>query len=119
MTIGERIKQLRTDLGMTQAELAKSVGYSSRSTINKIEAGDRKINQDTILLFAKALKTTPGFLMGWEDNPIEPSIDQTKNPSSELTEREKFIKKALSLDEEKFKMINEFLDYWIEKESDP
>lgn len=119
MTIGERIRRLRSDLGMTQDELAKAVGYSSRSSINKIEKEERKINQNTILLFAKALNTTPGYLMGWEDAPIEPSIDQTKNPSSELTEREKFIQKALSLDEEKFKMINEFLDYWIEKESDP
>lgn len=71
MTIGERIKQLRTDLGITQEELAQSVGYSSRSTINKIEAGDRKINQDTITLFAKALNVSPAYLMGWEDEEQE------------------------------------------------
>ena len=40
MTIGERIYKLRTEKGMTQDELAHAVGYKSRSTIAKIEAGE-------------------------------------------------------------------------------
>ena len=68
MTIGKRIKDLRTSLGMTQDELAKLTGYKSRSSIQKIESGERDITQSTIAAFAKALKVTPSVIMGWEEN---------------------------------------------------
>ena len=69
MTIGKRIKDLRTSLNMTQDELAKLTGYKSRSSIQKIESGERDITQSTIAAFAKALKVTPSVIMGWEENP--------------------------------------------------
>ena len=68
MTIGKRIKDLRTSLGMTQDELAKLTGYKSRSSIQKIESGERDITPSTIAAFAKALKVTPSVIMGWEEN---------------------------------------------------
>lgn len=66
MKIGERIRQMRIGLGLSQDELAKLVGYKSRSSINKIEIGERDITQSTIVAFAKALHTTPSKLMDWE-----------------------------------------------------
>lgn len=69
MTIGERIKARRLYLGMSQEELAEKVGYSSKSTINKIESDvntKRGLNQTKIMAFAKALNTTPSYIMGWE-----------------------------------------------------
>lgn len=71
MTIYGRIRKLREEQEMTQEELAKKIGYKSRSTINKIESGLRDINQSQIILFAKALNVTPAYLMGWEDEPSE------------------------------------------------
>ncbi len=68
MTIYDRIRQRRNDLGMTQAELAKKMGYKSRSAINKIELGLNDINQSKVVAFAEALNTTPAYLMGWNDN---------------------------------------------------
>lgn len=66
MTIGQRIKQRRESLNMTQDELARKVGYASRSSINKIELSRdlplRKVSQ-----MAVALETSPSFLMGWTD----------------------------------------------------
>lgn len=70
MTIGERIKELRTSLGMTQDELAKLTGYKSRSSIQKIECGKRDITQSAIVSFARALKVTPSVIMGWEDTEL-------------------------------------------------
>lgn len=67
MTFGERVLALRTEKGMTQDELAIAVGYKSRSTIAKIEAGERDPHQSMIAAIAKALDTTPAYLMGWED----------------------------------------------------
>ena len=68
MSIYKRIKTLREDLGMTQDDLAVKLGYKSRSSINKIELGKSDISQSKIAEFAKALNTTPAYLMGWDDN---------------------------------------------------
>ena len=64
MTIYERIKYLREERGMSQQELAEKVGYKTASAVNKIELGLRDINQSKIVEFAKALNTTPSYLLG-------------------------------------------------------
>ena len=64
--IGSNIMTRRKALGMTQEELAKKMGYKSKSTINKIENGTNDIPQSKIVKFAEALETTPSALMGWE-----------------------------------------------------
>ena len=74
MDIGKRIKTLRTKLGITQEELAKRVGYTSRSTINKIELGINDITQSKIVSLAKALNTSPAYLMGWENETEKTDI---------------------------------------------
>ena len=48
-------------------ELAKKTGYTSRSTIYKIEAGKIDISRAKIKVFADALGVTPAYLMGWEE----------------------------------------------------
>ena len=47
-TLGNKIKRLRTERGLTQDELAKLLGYSSRSTINKIESNINTISYDKL-----------------------------------------------------------------------
>lgn len=61
---------------MTQQELAEKVGFKTASAVNKIELGLRDINQGKIVSFAKALGTTPGYLMGWEENNSTPSLPE-------------------------------------------
>lgn len=63
----ENIRKRRIELGLSQQELADKLGYKSRSAINKIELGINDLTQTKILAFAKALNTTPGELMGLED----------------------------------------------------
>lgn len=65
MTIGERIRSRRIQLGMSQDELAKKLGYKSRSSINKIELNGRNLTQSKIADIAIALETTPDYIMGW------------------------------------------------------
>lgn len=65
MTIGDRIKQKRVEMGLSQEELAKKMGYVSKSVISKFEAKGDGITTTTIEKFAKALNTTPAVLMGW------------------------------------------------------
>ena len=76
MTIYERIKKLRENLGMSQQELAEKVGFKTASAVNKIELGLRDINQTKIIAFSKALNVTPAYLMGWDNNE---NISLTQN----------------------------------------
>ena len=65
MTIGQRVKIRREELGMSQEELATKVGYKSKSSINKIELGFRVLTQSKIKVIADALETTPSYIMGF------------------------------------------------------
>lgn len=64
------IKKRRLELGMTQSELAKAAGYENRSSIARIERGDTNLPQSKIVDIAKALKVTPSYLMGWEEEEV-------------------------------------------------
>ena len=67
MKIGDRIKHRRIELGMSQDELARRLGYRSRSSINKIEKDASGLPQTKIAAIASVLQTTPSFIMGWEE----------------------------------------------------
>lgn len=67
MTIGQRIKSRREQLNMSQDELAKKCGYSSRSTINKIELDQRNLPQPKVVAMATALGVHVGYLFGITD----------------------------------------------------
>lgn len=66
MTTGDRIKKRRNELGMTQEELAKKLGYASRSSVNKVEKS-RELSNKKVKLYSDALKCTPAYLMGWDE----------------------------------------------------
>lgn len=51
--LGDKIKELRLKKGITQEELAKILGYSSRSAINKIESNINMMSYDKLLKLAK------------------------------------------------------------------
>ncbi len=61
----KNIRRRREKLGMSQDELAGLVGYTSRTSIAKIEAGKIDLSQSKIQAFADALQTTPSILLGW------------------------------------------------------
>lgn len=66
-TLGQRIRNRRQELNMTQGELAAKVGYKSVSTITKIESDVNDITQSKVVQFAHALDTTVAYIMGWEE----------------------------------------------------
>ena len=91
-TIGNNISRFRRELGMTQEDLAKLMGYKSKSTINKIELGINDIPQSKIVQFAQVLGTTPAELMGWEeddkrDSPTEADLSEGEKMLLELFRR--------------------------------
>ena len=63
MTMYDRIRELRIKEGLSQEELAKKTGYSSRSMISRIENGEVDLSQSKIKLMASTLHTTTDYLM--------------------------------------------------------
>lgn len=70
-TIGSRIRNRREELGLSQDELGKRLGYKSRSSINKIELDQRSLTQSKIKAIADALETTPSYIMGWNEPDVK------------------------------------------------
>jgi transcriptional regulator with XRE-family HTH domain len=53
--LGERIKELRLQKRLTQANFAKEIGYKHPSTISEIESGKKGISAEKIPEIAKVL----------------------------------------------------------------
>lgn len=62
--IGERIRFYREKAGLTQEQLAEACGYSARSSINKIEKGQRDISADRLKQIANILNVDEMDLIG-------------------------------------------------------
>ncbi|MBQ9030428.1 MAG: helix-turn-helix transcriptional regulator [Parasporobacterium sp.] len=100
MNIGDRIRAKRIELGMTQDELAKKVGYSSKTAISKIESGERDLKQTKIRLLADALETTTDYIMGWDDE------EEIYND---------FVNQIKKLSPDEFSEIKDYMNYIISK----
>lgn len=103
--IGEKIRRKREELGMTQEELAKKLGYKNKSTIAKIETGINDITQSKVCDFANVLNTTIAYLMGWEDENGFAALSEKEN---EQTESSKATYKDLPLTEKEKQLVEFF-----------
>ena len=65
-TVGDRIREKREELGMTQEELSKKLGYKSRSSVNKMENA-RELPLKKVTMMADVLGCSPSYLMGWDE----------------------------------------------------
>lgn len=69
--IGERIKKLREEKGISQTDLAIKIG-ESKQTLYKYETGKiTNIPSDKIELIADILGCSPAYLMGWTENKTD------------------------------------------------
>lgn len=70
MNIGQRIKQRRVELGLSVDDIAEKIG-KNRATVYRYESSEIEDLPTSVLEpLAKALLTTPAYLMGWEVNNI-------------------------------------------------
>lgn len=65
-TIGERMRQVRLQRGLTQADLAKLAGMSA-TTVSRIERGRLVPHQHTLQHLATALEVSPWWLLLGDD----------------------------------------------------
>ena len=80
MSKGERLRQLREGIGLSQVEAAERIGVS-KQTLYKYEKDIiTNIPSDVIERIATLYNTTPAAIMGWENqiipDPVNPEKDQ-------------------------------------------
>ena len=69
-SMGDRIKRLRKEKGLTQEELGKKVGLK-RAAINKYEKGNvENMKRSVIAELSTFFEVTPGYLMSLSDYDI-------------------------------------------------
>lgn len=67
----DRLKSRRKELGLTLLQVAKRVGISE-GTVQRWENGIIKsLRYENVVKLADALETTPAYLMGWEEHPVD------------------------------------------------
>ena len=86
MVMKQYIKHRRQELGLTLDDVAKVVGVT-RQTIQKYESGVvANIPSDRIEMLARALKTSPARLMGWDEKEtLEKELTQMLRKLHEIT----------------------------------
>lgn len=72
MTLGDKIRIRREEAGLSQDDLARKLGYKSRSTIAKLESGVNDLTQSKLKAFADALNTTVADLLDWDEPQEKP-----------------------------------------------
>ena len=95
MEIGEKIKQRRMQLGWSQRELARRMGYTNNSTIAKIEQGKVDVSQSRVVQFSQVLGCTIAYLMDWEET--EKKNDQIVTLVTRLRMDDDFLKTVQKL----------------------
>ena len=93
MTKGQRIKQLRESLNLSQTELAQKIGIFKQTLYKYENEIVTNIPSDVIERLADALDVTPAYIMGWIDDMSDLNPDQLKR----VMEYIRFIKSERNL----------------------
>ena len=101
MELADRVRLRREELGLSQEDLAFRMGYSSRTSINKIENG-RPCSQKIIARLAEALTVSIPYLMGWEEEEEKSTTPEDDGLSEK---RKALIDFARTVPEDKAEMI--------------
>lgn len=89
MTIGQRIKERRKELGMSVDELAELIG-KNRATIYRYENNNIENLPSPVLKdLADALKTTPEYLIDWNGNEKNEKNEKNNKNNSKKAPTEK------------------------------
>lgn len=76
LDIGDRIKKKRLALNLSQQELAEKVGYTSRSSINKIELGLVNLPQSKVQLLAQVLNTSVSYILWGKESDTTATVSE-------------------------------------------
>lgn len=76
--IGDRVKERRIALGLTQTELALRLGRKNKSTVCRVECGnEQNLSSIRISKYAQALNTSVAYLLELTEDPTpDPLLDE-------------------------------------------
>ena len=87
MTIADRIRNRRIELGLSVDDLARLLN-KNRATVYRYESNYIKnYSPDVITMLAEALHTTPAYFYGYEEPPDDPLLDTPQNDDVRLLVR--------------------------------
>ena len=73
MSVGNRIRQRRLELGLSGEEVGKMLGVN-KTTVYRYEKGEiDKMPIEVVEKLSVALRTTPDVIMGWNNNASTPT----------------------------------------------
>lgn len=91
----DRFRQLRTENGLSQSEMAKQLGCVSKSSVNMYERGEREPSLETLEVIADYFNVDMDYLLGKTDNPnrykdLLDSIREDRDSGREKAREEMF-----------------------------
>lgn len=97
MNIGQRMKLRRQEINLSAEKLAEKLGVS-KTTIYRYEKGEiEKFPIELVEPIAKALNTTPAYIMGWE---VKDDINVIYNQLEDSRQRKVYSYAKYELDEQ-------------------
>lgn len=111
MNFGKRLRQLRKEKGLTQAELAKLLSIGE-STVSFYESGKRQPDYETLIRLAEVFNVSVDYLLG----RTEHKAPNTNKPgSSEVIAAHRADDPMNDLPEEAQRILDEFKEYILKK----
>lgn len=104
MPFGKRLKHLRSEKGLTQAELAKALSIGE-STVSFYESGKRQPDYETLTRLADLFQVSIDFILGRSDIRYQAetlAAHRSDDPTQELPEEAR-------------KSLEEFKDFILKK----
>ena len=108
--IGERIRTLRIQKGLSQAQAAKLCGWSAASRLANYESGLRNVGADDAMVLARILGTSPGELLFGERGD-EDKQRVMLNLFKQLPETEQ--DKMIDIFQVRLKEIDEYVEKYL------
>ena len=106
-SLGEKIKKIRLARNLSQSDIAEAMGVS-RQYVSRWESGERNINGDQLIEYAKVVGVTMDY---FNDETAERTLFQT------MYDLDKLFTSADISQADKDKAIKDIMDiYWKSKE---
>lgn len=102
MTVGDRIRKRRQEMGISQAKLGEKIGVT-RASVSSVELGKEGLTTERVKRYAEALNTSTFDLLGYNDP------EEEKKRSDDDERMSILIENVRLLDEERFENVLKYV----------
>ena len=118
MTIGERIRERRIELGLSQQELAEKMGYKTRAAISSVEKGKEDLTSARVRKYASALGVSVDYLIDGANGTqfIVSREGKAERRSWRNGIEADIYMKAVNLEDESLNLAYDYINYLYERQ---